>query len=201
MSDFPLFMNAFLYINNSLCVASICFIHWDRGPHPCTLHLLKASRKQSLGRAQHKARATVQLLPKTVPSWPAPAPGGHSPLQEWHVSAGCGVHTVWDLFSRPPDLRIPSQVPYVAQAVLLLPNLFSRSGVSLFATPWTVACKLPCPWDSPGKNTGVCCHFLLQGIFPTQRSNPHLWHLLHWQAGSLPLSYQRSLPRMTAYVL
>ena len=24
-----------------------------------------------------------------------------------------------------------------------------------------------CPWDSPGKNTGMGCHFLLQGIFPT----------------------------------
>ena len=31
-----------------------------------------------------------------------------------------------------------------------------------------------CPWDSPGKNTGVGCHFLLQGIFPTQESNPGL---------------------------
>ena len=28
-----------------------------------------------------------------------------------------------------------------------------------------------CPWNSPGKNTGVGCHFLLQGIFPTQGSN------------------------------
>ena len=43
------------------------------------------------------------------------------------------------------------------------------------------------PWDSPGKNTGVGCHFLLQGIFPTQGSNPRLLCLLHWQAGSLPL--------------
>ena len=32
------------------------------------------------------------------------------------------------------------------------------------------------PWDSPGKNTGVGCHFLLQGIFPTQGSNPDLLH-------------------------
>ena len=32
------------------------------------------------------------------------------------------------------------------------------------------------PWDSPGKNTGVGCHFLLQGIFPTQGSNPGLPH-------------------------
>ena len=32
------------------------------------------------------------------------------------------------------------------------------------------------PWDSPGKKTGVGCHFLLQGIFPTQKSNPGLLH-------------------------
>ena len=41
--------------------------------------------------------------------------------------------------------------------------------------------------DSPGKNTGVDCHTLLQGIFPTQGSNPCLLHLLHWQVCSLPL--------------
>ena len=42
--------------------------------------------------------------------------------------------------------------------------------------------------DSPGKTTGVGCHALLQGIFRTQGSNPCLLHLLHWQAGSLPLT-------------
>ena len=31
----------------------------------------------------------------------------------------------------------------------------------------SVDCGLLCPWDSPGKNTGVGCHALLQGIFPT----------------------------------
>ena len=36
--------------------------------------------------------------------------------------------------------------------------------------------RLLCPWDSPGKNTGVGCHFLLQGIFPTQGSNPGFPH-------------------------
>ena len=44
-----------------------------------------------------------------------------------------------------------------------------------------------CPWDSPGKNTGVGCHFLLRGIFPTQGSNPGLSNLLHWQVDSSPL--------------
>ena len=41
--------------------------------------------------------------------------------------------------------------------------------------------------DSPGKNTGVGCHALFQGIFLTQGSNSHLPCLLHWQVGSLPL--------------
>ena len=47
--------------------------------------------------------------------------------------------------------------------------------------------RLLCPWDSPGKNTGVGCCALLQDIFLIQGSNPHLLHLLHWQAGYLPL--------------
>ena len=47
--------------------------------------------------------------------------------------------------------------------------------------------RLLCPWNSPGKNTGVGCHAHLHGIFPTQGSNPHLWRLLHRQVGSLPL--------------
>ena len=38
----------------------------------------------------------------------------------------------------------------------------SLSRVQLLATPWTAAYRLPRPWDSPGKNTGVGCHFLLQ---------------------------------------
>ena len=40
--------------------------------------------------------------------------------------------------------------------------------------------------DSPGKNTGVGCHFLLQQIFKTQGLNPHFLCLLHWQTDSLP---------------
>ena len=42
---------------------------------------------------------------------------------------------------------------------------------------------LLCPWDFPGKNAGLGCHFLLQGIFLTQGWNPHLllgrWILYH----------------------
>ena len=49
----------------------------------------------------------------------------------------------------------------------------------LFPTLWTVAHWLLCLWDSPGKNAGVGCHLLLQGIFPTQGLNLCLLKLLH----------------------
>ena len=62
------------------------------------------------------------------------------------------------------------------------------SHVRCFKIPWTVAHRLLVPWDFPGKNTGIGCHTLLQGIFPNQGSNPRLLCLLHWQAGSLPLA-------------
>ena len=46
------------------------------------------------------------------------------------------------------------------------------SGGQLFATPWTVHS----PWNSPAQNTGMGSLSLLQGIFPTQGSNPGLPH-------------------------
>ena len=50
------------------------------------------------------------------------------------------------------------------------------SHIQLLATPWTVASRLLCPWNFPGKNIGVGCRALLQGIFLTQGSN--LWLLI-----------------------
>ena len=50
--------------------------------------------------------------------------------------------------------------------------------------------RLPCPSDSPGKNTGVGSLSLLQRIFPTQESN---WSLLHCRQILNQLSYQVSL--------
>ena len=67
------------------------------------------------------------------------------------------------------------------------------SVVSHSATLWIVALRLPFPWDSPGKNTGVGCYFLLQGIFLTQELNPSLLCLVHRQADSLPLSHLGNL--------
>ena len=55
--------------------------------------------------------------------------------------------------------------------------VLSRSVVSDSLRPYGLyPPRLLCPWDSPGKNTGVGCHPLLQGIFQTQESSRGLLH-------------------------
>ena len=66
----------------------------------------------------------------------------------------------------------------------------SLSCIWLFCNP--MYCNPPssfCPWSFLGKNTGMGCHFLLQGVFLTQVLNPRL---LYWQVDSLPVSHQAS---------
>ena len=58
--------------------------------------------------------------------------------------------------------------------------LVAKSCLTLLRSNGRQPARLLCPWDFPGKNTGVGCHFLVQGIFSTQGLN---LHLLHWQAG------------------
>ena len=65
----------------------------------------------------------------------------------------------------------------------------SLSHVQFFATPWTLPARLLCLWDFSDKNTGVGCHFLLQGIVPSQGLNLHLQWLLHWHIDFLKIIY------------
>ena len=73
--------------------------------------------------------------------------------------------------------------------ILVVELVKSLSCVQLLGPHGLQHARLLCPWDSPGKNTGAGCHFLLQGIFPTQESNPGL---LHCRQILYPLSYEGS---------
>ena len=57
--------------------------------------------------------------------------------------------------------------------------------------------RLLCPWDFPGKNTGVGCHFFLQGIFLTQAWNPLL---LLWQVDFVLLSHREALEALLLHL-
>ena len=77
---------------------------------------------------------------------------------------GFTVRNIWQWRSKPKwRQRIFDRLSEVAQSYSLRPH-----GL------WPI--RLLCPWYFPGKNVGVDCHFLLQGIFLTQESNPGLLH-------------------------
>ena len=90
-------------------------------------------------------------------------------------------------------LMSPPLIPFMHEYHTNLPKAHLCAAKSrpscprLCTTLWTIQpARLFCQRDSPGENTGVGCHALLQGIFLTQGSNLCLFCLLHWQAGSLP---------------
>ena len=90
---------------------------------------------------------------------------------EWRVVTG--VEAARGLLG-PAQVSALTSISLAASAAWKCVSRFSH--VQLLVTPWAVAARLLCPWDSPGKNTGVGCHFLLQEIFQTQGSNSGLLH-------------------------
>ena len=72
------------------------------------------------------------------------------------------------------------QVQSLGQEDPLEKEMATQSSIFAWDIPWTEEpgglSRLLCPWNSLGKNTGVGCHFLLQGIFPIQGSNLGLLH-------------------------
>ena len=123
--------------------------------------------------------------PRQFPVFPASLgrmtlPWTSLPTGEVLLPPTLATHWLFWLLSALLGTRHPSHRGWVEGSFLCL-----LSHVWLFAVLWTVCTRLLCAGDSPGKNTGVGCHFLLQGILLTRGSNPSLLHLL--QAGSLPL--------------
>ena len=118
-------------------------------------------------------------IPWTEEPGRLPSMGSHRVGHDWS-----------DLAAAAPIYNYYQNLPLPGECML---NRFSR--VWLLATLWTVACQAPL-WDSPGKNTGVGCRGLLQGIFPTQGSNLHLLCLLHWQVGSYHTKKKKKNPKI-----
>ena len=65
----------------------------------------------------------------------------------------------------------------------------SLNFIQLFWVHGSYPAGLLCPWDFPGKNTGVGSHFLFQKIFLTQGLNPYFLGLPHWEASSWEAPY------------
>ena len=180
------FLCVFSWLNSSFpFITEYCCIAWDtllsinsgsegpgilvKAPHATvTCRLGWASFYPVVGEPRPRSGSRLQILQ----SWWKSGPCRSHPTLP-HITLGAWPGLCSNL---TPDAKVKS---------------FSR--VRLFVTPWTVACtRLLCPWDFPGKNTGVGCDCLLQGIFPTQKSNADL---LPCRQTLYPLSHQRTHPK------
>ena len=99
-----------------------------------------------------------------------------------HILVPCGETSNFPL-NRNPILCSPDPQSQSACSHVLICSVMSNS-----VTPRTVAHQAPLSMGFPGKNIGVDCQFLLQGIFLTQGLNSCLLHILPWQARSLTLT-------------
>ena len=140
----------------------------DCSVHTSVLHLISRG-----GFTSHFLELSLQvlcLLQIAVHEYSACQLGNYTCL--WSAQITTPVFTAEKKFSHP------LASPYLFRVL----SLFHCVEPSV--TPWTVTARLLSPWDSPGKNTGVGCHALLQGFLLTQRCEPgspvsHLLHLLY----------------------
>ena len=105
----------------------------------------------------------------------------------------CTVHTEHSLLCSHSALQparqtwwmVPSKKTGSAKSADLCAYtcVYSLSLIQLFATPWIIVARLLCLWNSPGKNIGAGCYFLLQGNLPNLGIKPRSPAL---QVDSLP---------------
>ena len=100
-----------------------------------------------------------------------------------------------DIILMGGNLAISSKIKYAFTLRFSSPRNLSQSAcllshfscIQLLAILWTIARQASLSMAFSGKNTGISCYALLQGIFLIQGSNLCLLCLLRWQVGSLPL--------------
>ena len=103
-------------------------------------------------------------------------------LQKWDQGFNIILNSVFRYFHQATHVDNDWSRPKATNEWMNLCSVASSS----FWPCGLQSARLLCPLNFLGKTTGVGCHFLLQGIFPTPESNLSLLCLLHQQAGSLP---------------
>ena len=132
---------------------------------PCSeVHVLKSVQEKPLQREAPAVQLREQPLLTTT---------REEPRQQWRLSTAKNKQ-IQLFFERFRMLNV-----CVSRSVM--PDSLEPRGLQ--------RTRLLCPWDFPGKDTGVGCHFLLQGIIPTHGSNLGLWH---WRQILYQLSYKGS---------
>ena len=112
----------------------------------------------------------------------------------WGVSCPSKEEGWWD----GPTLESRAWQPCAQLSLQCMRAWYIDSVMSDTVRPYGLKhARILCPWDSPGKNTWVGCHALIQIIFLAWESNPHLLGLLHWQIHYLCTIWEAQLSLQT----
>ena len=149
-----------------------------------------SSRPHGLGARRPPGSSVHEILQARILEWAViPFSRGSSwPRDRTQVSGTAGGFFIVWATGKPSHLgnTYPNKNELLLHSHCVCAWLLSVMCDTLW--PHRLAYQALCPWDSPGKKSGMGCHFFLQRIFLTQGSNPSLLCFLQWQADSLPLA-------------
>ena len=132
---------------------------WFHGPPPWSTTIWVVKQWKCIISQPGSCRSKLQVSAEVGSFWGHD--GGSAPGPSPWLIDGCLLH----VYSYGSSLFACVQIPAffckgTYYTVLCLLSCCSR--VWLFVMPWTVAARVLCPWDSPGKNTAMGGHFFLQ---------------------------------------
>ena len=140
------------------------------------VHIKTKNKRNFSFTPAHKTQGQNRWWWVEVVTWPIFREGSLQPTSLWDARETPLVEVnwllqsvfLWNSKSRGPDIILYLLISLVSVSHSVRSNSLWPHGLQ--------PVRLLCPWGFPGKNTGVGCHFLLQGIFPFQESNPGLLH-------------------------
>ena len=192
VSFFKNFLEPDLVINFLICFATFCMVSFYRD-------LLRQDACSQLALCSLCVCSVTSAMSDSLQ---------HHGLQPTRLlwSMGFSRQEYWSGLPCPPPGDLPDPgTESLSQATPVLAGGFFTTGIMFFAMPMYLVMsdslqpfglqptRLLCLWGFPGKNIGAGCHFLLQGIFPSQESNPRLLCRLHCRRILYQLSHQGSL--------
>ena len=185
VSFFKIFLEPDLIINFLICFATFRMVSFQSD-------LLRQDTCSQLVLCSLRVCSITSVMSDSLP------PYGLQPTRLlWSMGFSRQGYQNWLPCPPPGDLPDPWTEP-LSQASPVLAGGFFTTSTMFFAMPEYLVmsdslqpfglqpARLLCPWGFPGKNTGAGCHFLLQGIFPNQESNPMSPMSPALQADSLP---------------
>ena len=141
--------------------------------------------------SSHGTSGSGKLWPFKVSGWLRPSPSLFRSNEFSHLDSECTcMKRQCSCFFVVHNNRLKAERNHISFHCWWWCCSVTKSCLTLSLPRGRQPTRLLCPWDVPGRNTGMGCHFLLQGIFQIQGSNLRLllgrWILYHGATREAP---------------